>query len=338
MDIYQQEIMGQPEALRRLAQYYSGGEGRQLFERLPPTKALTLTGMGASYHAAWASIYHAHRFNLRATAIEATDLIYFSETMLTPENPLVYLSQSGESGEVEPIVQRLASGSTLIGVTNAPDSRLARHAQMVFPLVAGHETLVASKTYLNSLALLWLLVRHWAGLSDGVSALNTAADTVERLLAQWETTTPRWLADLGSAATLVFLGHGPHAATARQAAMMVNEWAKVPAQSASIGAFQHGFIESCDSSMGAVIFAPPGAAGDSARRLAVRLKDYGARVLLVANGETLSLEQYAPAQSFDEFLSPILDIIPVQMFADALARQRQVTREFRHLSKVVTTL
>src|SRR5215211_4082315 len=98
MDIYQREILEQPEALRRLAQHYSDGEGRQLFERLPRAGSLTLTGMGASYHAAWASTYHAHRFNLRGTAIEATDLIYYSGTLLTPESPLVYLSQSGESG------------------------------------------------------------------------------------------------------------------------------------------------------------------------------------------------------------------------------------------------
>src|SRR5688500_7939348 len=103
MDTYRSEILEQPAALRRLADYYADGEGRDLLRRLPRPHTLLLAGMGASYHAAWASTYYAHSLHLRAAAVEATDLVYYSGALLAAETTLVYLSQSGESGEVAPV-------------------------------------------------------------------------------------------------------------------------------------------------------------------------------------------------------------------------------------------
>jgi hypothetical protein len=60
---------------------------------------------------------------------------------------------------------------------------------------------------------------------------------------------------------------------------------------------------------------------------------------LIEHGHTRGLDEPANHTSeLDEFLAPILDIIPAQLFADALARVRGVEPAFRYIGKVVTRL
>jgi glucosamine--fructose-6-phosphate aminotransferase (isomerizing) len=137
----------------------------------------------------------------------------------------------------------------------------------------------------------------------------------------------------------VFLGHGPHAATARQAAMILAERARVAALGTSVGAFRHGPIEVAQPGVGVVMFAGAGPAATSASALAAELREHGARVLLVDHGRTRGLDEPAGTPpEFDEYLAPILDIIPAQLFADALACERGIEPKFRYIGKVVTRL
>ncbi len=138
--------------------------------------------------------------------------------------------------------------------------------------------------------------------------------------------------------SIVFVGHGPHAATARQAAMIMAERARVAAIGTGAGAFRHGRVEITQPGVGVVIFAAPGRTSDSAQALAAELHGYGARTLLVENGRTRGPDEPAAPAIVDELLSPLLDIIPAQLFADALANRLGIAPEFRYISKVTTQL
>lgn len=330
-----QHIMQQPQALRDMIAFYARGDARSILTSLPVAAPL-LTGMGASLHAAQIAAAHLQQLGVPAAAVEAIDLFYYGRALLDGGRPLIFVSQSGTSAEVEPILAALPREHPLLAVTNNLQSPLASRAQTALPLYAGPEQGVATRTYLNTLALLWLLARRWASASgdDDVETLARLADACAALLADADAIAGRWLAALGDAATLVFLGHGPHAATARQAAMMLAERARLPAIGTGVGAFRHGPIEIAQPGVGAVVFASPGQAARSALALAEELRGYGGSVLVVEQGRTRDVGQpSAPDTPFDEFLAPALDIIPVQLFADALARSRGVAAEFRYLGK-----
>lgn len=284
---------------------------------------------------------HLLRLGVAAHALEAADLLNYAHPILTGESQLVFVSQSGSSGEIAPITSALPDGAVLLAVTNDPQSLLARRAHAVLPLFAGEEDTVATKTYLNSLATLWLLARHWGGILDGSEGeqLTRVADDCAELLDHAHESLEQWLDTLSACKTLLFVGHGPHAATAQQAAQTVSEWAKVPAHGNSIGAYRHGRIEAAGPELGAVIFAGRGPARVSAVALAAELRAYGASVLLIEDGRVLGeSDSRAPASPVDEFLMPILDIIPVQLFAEGLARHLGVAPGFQHIAKVVTRL
>ncbi len=334
------EIHAQPDALRRIIQVYLDGESPLAPLSLPPESLLILTGMGASFHAAWSAALHLNSLRIPAFAVEAVDLLNFGSALLQPANQLVYISQSGASAEVEPIVRSVGDRTPLIAVTNQADSPLGRAAQTVIPLHAGVETTIASKTYVNSLAILWLLARQWGGAPDGGerSTLIAVADALDALLASADSIAASWLDALQDAESLVFLGHGPHAATARHAAMTLSEVAKVSASSASIGAFRHGFIEAAQARMGVVVFTGSGAGAASADTLARELQGYGATVVMVRDGRHRRPGQTPDETAVDEFLSPILDVVPIQLFADALARSRGIAEGFRYIGKVIHRL
>jgi glucosamine--fructose-6-phosphate aminotransferase (isomerizing) len=336
--LFNSEIMDQPAALQRLIDASTGAAGRERWSALPEAGAAPLlVGMGASYHSALLGAHFLAQRGVAATAHEAAELLYGADPALELATALVYISQSGASGEIAPILERPPAGTPVIALTNDADSPLAQRADFVLPLLAGDEQTVATKTYLNTLALLWLLAARWSGARDAESALSAARERVAALLAEAETTARRWVAQLGPAKTLVFLGAGAQAVTARQCAMMVMEWVKVPALSATLGAFRHGPLEIAEAGLGAVLFAAPGPAYASTLRLAEELDGHGVTVLLVEHGQTRALgEPPTNGALLDAALAPLLDVVPVQLFVEALARERGLPGTFRRIGKIVT--
>ena len=338
MSMLYDELVQQPQALRGLADFYNANPGLLDLPEEGHSGLWVLTGMGASYHAAWIGALHLNQCGIPAAAVEAADLVNYAAALRSAGSPLIYISQSGGSGEIFALLSALENSTKLVAMTNDPNSPLAQKAARVLPLAAGEENWVAGKTYLNSLALLWLIARRKAGqdLQTCFEVLRGLAGRAEAILSQPQQSAEALASIYDPARPLLFVGHGPHAATAREAAMTLGEWPKVTATHNGVGAFRHGFIETITPGAGVVVFAPPGRTAESARALAAELSGYGARVLLVVNGCLKSLDDPSQApEDLDEFLSPLLDILPIQLFADHLANALNLPPGFRYISKIV---
>lgn len=338
MNAFQAEIAQQPAALRDLVDRYSAADLRPP-AGLPQPRRVVLTGMGASFHSAlWAS----HLLQARgiwAIAVEASELLHFSRLLLEGMDCVVAISQSGRSAEMEPLLDFIPSTLPLIAVTNGGDSPLARRGDVVLPIVAGSESTVATKTYLNTLAVLWLLGQMWdhGDNPDDRAAITALAAAVEQLLADAERSSEILCDRLGPFERIFFVGHGPHVATARQGAMMMGEWLKRPAVAAGIGAFRHGLIEIADERCAVVLLGAGGKTAASVDALASELASYGTTVLSIVEGR-LEDPRHPSPRRFDELLSPILDVVPMQTFIEALARRLEIAPQFRRIAKVITCI
>lgn len=331
----------QANALRALVSHYGGPAAREPFATLARPRRVVLTGMGASFHAALCGSHLLQARGIWAIAVESTDLLYFGGSLLMDVDYLVFISQSGASAEVAPLLEAVGDSIHVIGITNNLASPLGLGAHTVLSQCAGSETTVATKTYLNSLACLWLLGQAWHHGHDerDLQALLRVADLVEAQLARFAVVADEWESAFAAATKLCFLGHGPHVATARQAAMMLGEWPKVPALGTSIGAFRHGLIEIVDDATGVVVFGAGGVTADSVTKLTRELESYGATVMHVVEGQSRSGRQPSEAtRTLDEFLSPFLDVVPAQIFAETYATRLRVDTTFRHIHKVIVTL
>ena len=333
------ELLQIPTAMRDLVDLYERGSGKARLN-LPALERPLLVGMGASYHAAWIGSLMLRHAGILSVHEEASEVIQYQRALPARASPLIYISQSGSSGEVQPFIDLYGKQGQVIGITNDLASPLGAQADHVLPMAAGAETLIAGKTYANTLALLWLMAQKWAGadLAGALDQLRRLADKIEAIQARRAQVVERLEPVFKSASRVVFLGSGPHAASARQAAMTLSEWPKIACLSFGIGAYRHGFIESAGRDTAVVLFSASGPGRKSTLALGEELRGYGATVLRIENGEVLGMDAPAVTDPVDSFLSPVLDMVPVQLFAEVAARKRLETPGFRYISKVVTKI
>jgi fructoselysine-6-P-deglycase FrlB-like protein len=119
--------------------------------------------------------------------------------------------------------------------------------------------------------------------------------------------------------------------------MMMGEWVKRPAIAAGIGAFRHGLIEVADEHCAVVVLGSGGVTARSTADLSAELAAYGTTVLAVSEGQVVHPAR-PPARHFGELLSPLLDVVPMQVFAETLARTLGLEPQFRRIAKVVRSI
>src|SRR5690349_8488371 len=93
------ELAGQPEALRRLAGHYASPAGRARLADVSTTAPELFVGMGASHHAGRLAAHALRQRGQSAAALEAAEVLFDPTGWLAQARDVVYVSQSGASGE-----------------------------------------------------------------------------------------------------------------------------------------------------------------------------------------------------------------------------------------------
>ena len=254
---------------------------------------------------------------------------------------VVGISQSGRSPDVVSVLDRCRQqGAVTVAITNDPGSQLAAAADHVLELNAGPERAVAAtKTYLAEIALLAMLssaLSRDAGSADELrsvpEALRAALDE-EELIARLAGT---WAAESRCAV----LARGFHYPTVREWALKLKELAEVLADPYSAADFQHGPIALVSEGFPVLAVATSGPALSGIEELLARLRQAGARLLVLSDAPAAGdAVDFVPVPAVPEWLSPLVAIVPAQLFAYHLARARGLDTEApRNLTKVTLTL
>ena len=247
------------------------------------------------------------------------------------------VSQSGGSPDlVRSTEVARACGAFTVAITNAASSPVAAAAERHVDVLAGPERAVAAtKSYTSELLALWLLVDAWAGGhgSAARSLPELASQVLERPLAREIAPRYRFVE------RLVVTARGYAYATAREAALKMMETSYLSAHAFSGADLLHGPLAMIDEDRPVIAVVPDGPGGESLEPVLGRLRERSADVLVV--GET-ALAPWAaaalPLPRTEERLAPILQIMPLQQLAHAMAvaRGRDPDRP-RGLRKVTET-
>ncbi|HEX6872544.1 MAG TPA: SIS domain-containing protein [Micromonosporaceae bacterium] len=312
-------------------------------------RRVIFTARGTSDHAALYGAYLAEiRLGLSAGLASPSTITLYGARPDLRDCLVVGVSQSGVSPDLAQVVEvAREQGALTLAVTNAPDSPLARAAQWHVDVAAGAERAVAAtKTYTAQLLALLLLIEGMAG-PDGKPAPSVLADLARLpelaadLLAD---PTPEQVADrYRFADRMVVTGRGYAYPTAREAALKVMETSYLAALAFSGADLLHGPLALADPDVPVLAVVGAGPGGAAMQEVLTRLGERRADLVVVGpereDTEPARVAVRLATPAVDERYAPLLDILPVQKLARALALARGEDPDApRGLHKVTTTL
>lgn len=360
------EIFEQPQGLRdTIAPRVSLDEGavrlddvRITVDELRSLQRINIVASGTSRHAGMAG-----QFMIQDLANVPVDVDYASE--FEYRNPLIcrneltiVITQSGETADTT-AAQREAKlkGSRTIAISNVMDSTIAREADGVLYTHAGPEISIAStKAFTAQMAVLFLFavylgqvrgkltkdqVRH---IISELIELPSKTETVLESASELKNLADQY----HQVADFLFLGRAIHYPIAMDGALKLKEVSYIHAEGYPTGETKHGPNAMIDENLPVVIVATcdrndQGSVLRYEKNVAniKGFKRQSARVIAIASEGDDAMLKLADHTIFipqtPELLSPILEIIPLQLFAYYMAVRKglDVDRP-RNLVKSVT--
>ena len=241
----------------------------------------------------------------------------------------VFMLGISQSGQATDVVQALSTGRSAGAltacITNVADSPLTKVSDVSLLCHAGDEKgVAATKTYTTALALVALLAGHWANEPTLLEGLRGISDALLQTLAL-DATVEAAVERYRYMDECAVLARGLNQATALETALKMTETSYIVAKPYSGADFLHGPIAMISPGFPCFLFAPNGRAYASMLELAGKLRDRDAELIVAAHSEEiLGLAKRPlplPADT-GEYLSPIVSIVPGQLWAYHLARAR----------------
>ena len=357
------EIYEQPDALRRalLGRVHEGQlrlpelERMQQAALLDNIQRIVIVACGTSYHAGLIAKYAIEKWaRIPVETVTAAEFRY-SDPIVGPETLCIAVTQSGETADtLVGIRQAREQGAPVIAITNIVASAITRLADAVLYLQAGPEIcVVATKTFVTSVSVLYLLGLHLAQkrrrisaeeLAETLAALERIPDQVQQVLdaAASQNDTIKPLAQqMARCSSMMFIGRGVGYPTALEGALKLKEISYIHAEGFPAGELKHGSIALLDPDTPLIAVATASHVYEKVVSNMQEVRARDARVIAIATQGDESIRQHADDILYVpptlETLSPLLAIIPLQLFAyhAAVARGCNVDQP-RNLAKSVT--
>ena len=257
-----------------------------------------------------------------------------------PRAMVIGISQSGGSPDlVATLAAARAAGATTLALTNAPASELAHVAELSVDVRAGAElSVAATKSYTAELLAVYRLVEAFKGRRRGADGLPEAAAAA---VATSPAAVAQVVGDLTLASHLVVTGRGFAYPTAREAALKLMETCYLPTLAFSAADLRHGPFALLSPHVPTIVLTPAGRGAAAMMELVASIVATGSPVITVGPGPARAgtRQHVATQHQLPEDLAPIVDIIPLQLLALALARSKGLDPDTpRALQKVTETL
>jgi glucosamine--fructose-6-phosphate aminotransferase (isomerizing) len=325
------DILGQAESIRDVIERQCASGLESPAKAIRAASHVIFAGMGSSLYASYPAAHLLIERGIRASVIDAAELLYYQMPLFGQGCTVVLVSRSGETVEVLKLLRAIqGSGTRTVGVTNEPDSTLARETDL--PIVVGsrRDQLVAIQSYTGTTAALVML----GVAAGGVSAadIRSHAEVLPPMVSRLVDTMPFSGSkdDLVQARAVYLLGRGPSFGSAREGALLFNEAARTPSVAMTAAEFRHGPVEVIDERFLGFVFASQPATAVLDRQLAADITAGGGHAVIAS--ELACCDAVHPAYA------PVLEIIPVQIAAWRLAEAKGIAPgKFRFAPLVTST-
>ena len=327
--------------------------------RIPELSDEVLAGIGTVHLVACGTAMHAGMVGKAAIEKLArvpalTDIaseFRYRDPILQPNDLLIIISQSGETSDTLAALKLAKSrGIKVLAVVNVVGSSIARAADYVMYTYAGPEIAVAStKAYTVQMCTLYLFALRLAmakgrldaqearrltakllETSDEIAALLEHCDNIQYLASQFMNTED-----------LFFMGRGFDYALSLEASLKLKEISYIHSEAYAAGELKHGTISLITDGTPVVALATQKDIYEKTISNVKETKSRGARVILFTTENAVVPDGVADyvvrLKDFEEIFMPLLEIIPLQLFAYYMSVLRGCDVDKpRNLAKSVT--
>jgi glucosamine--fructose-6-phosphate aminotransferase (isomerizing) len=321
-------------------------------------KKINIVACGTSWHAGQAGKFMIESFARVPVEVDYASEWRYRDPIVDKDTITLVISQSGETADtIAAQREAKAKGSHTLAICNVVGSMITREAAGTIYTHAGPEIGVAStKAFTCQLVALYLFALYLAQVRGTMTAGQTRTAAQELTLVpgklEYILTRDEACEDLAKrfqrAQDFLFLGRGIHYPIALEGALKLKEISYIHAEGYPAGEMKHGPNALIDENLPVVIVATRDANNPGSmlryEKTMSNLKEVKARsgvvIALATEGDEEIKEAadhvlYVPAAP--EELSPILEIVPLQLLAYHIAVRRGCdVDQPRNLAKSVT--
>jgi glucosamine--fructose-6-phosphate aminotransferase (isomerizing) len=351
-EIYEQDIGFENTIARRVlpvGEYFSGKEINLTKEEIKNFSSIEFVACGTAYHAAYVGKYVFENFLINANITLASEFSYRVKA-LDKKALVVAISQSGETADtIEAVRLARKNGNKILAITNTLGSTITRESDYVIYTHCGPEIAVAStKAFTSQLAAIYVFAINFAYLRGNI--LITKAREVSSELLE----IPKLIKKAFSSSSIIeetikelrdkndylYIARGINYPIALEGALKLKEISYLHAEGYAAGEMKHGPIAIIDEGMPVIAICVSDREFEFMRSNIEEVRARGGRVIGIVDEESknkVKLFRYFEVPKVSEIFTPVLTVIPLQLFAyyTALDRNRDIDKP-RNLAKSVT--
>ncbi|MGN6276590.1 MAG: glutamine--fructose-6-phosphate transaminase (isomerizing) [Solirubrobacterales bacterium] len=321
-------------------------------EFLSNVRRIVIVACGTSYHAGLVGRYAIEEWARVPVEMDIASEYRYRNPVIGPGDLVIGITQSGETADTL-AAMRLAreAGATVLGITNIMGSQATRDADAVLYTRAGLEIgVAATKTFVAQVAAMYLLGLRLAELRGTLPAARLAELVAEmkRLPSKMEETLAategpaKTIADAHSDQNFfLYLGRHIGLPVCLEGALKLKEISYIPTDAYAAGEMKHGPIALLDESTPVICVATDSPVLEKVLSNVEEVRARGAQTIAIATaGDKRAAEvadETIEVAAGDWILQPILAILPLQLLAYDIARNRGLNVDQpRNLAKTVT--
>jgi glucosamine 6-phosphate synthetase-like amidotransferase/phosphosugar isomerase protein len=316
--------------------------------RLNAIEQVQILACGSSYHAGLVAKFWFEDLALMPTEVWDAANVDDRPVLKAQNHLLLLLSQSGSTADVlnafDQKFNLLDPTHLTMGITNRTQTPLHKICSHTIQTPAGEEgAIAATKSFLSQLLILLRLSLEFKTTgnqeieilkNDLRANTNKIPEIIKNTIENQTLEKPA--IHIAKQNRLIILGQGVNYPIALEGALKIKETTYIPAEGMSIGSFMHGPIAIIEPDYPVVVIASSSDLKDKLIHQIQRLKTYGAVVIGISSEANPLFDHYLQVAPSHHLLSPILNVLPLQLLAHEIARQKNLDIDRpRHLTKSI---
>ncbi len=354
-DFMLKEIYEQPRSIRETIGSHIVKNGKCQFDGLDLSKEylqninkIFIIACGTAMHAGLASKTVLEQICEISTEVDVASEFRYRNPLVNDKTLCIFISQSGETADtIAALKLAKQKGAKTIAISNVIGSSITREADYTVYTHAGPEIAVAStKAYTAQIMLLDILALYFAEIL-GIN-LDKVEEMKKELLevpAKVETClklaneVKEFANKVYKEKDIFFLGRGLDYSSSLEASLKLKEISYIHSDAYAAGELKHGPIALIENGITVVgILTVPHLVEKSVSNLQ-EVISRGAKTLIVTNQDlgNKDFDKVIRIPEASEYVSPLLSIIPMQLFAYYISKEKGLDVDKpRNLAKSVT--